>query len=829
MDTLEDEDSFSDGAFDDLAPSTLLELENNAFQATQKLTRPIEPANLYKPQGQRWPIGETNQNPGFARELENYKAQDLRDDENYNHYEGQGPGFEEGAWVRDAEVSTPVEEKTMAFPPAGEMTQREQWRLNRFGQVKPTSRYPEAPPARPINPRYAAQASERALLPRRFAAPAPVMQGDTERHGQDDEMMIDDQNTHIGPPASSVNEEALRAQLEELLEDRDRKAKELENATTTILAQKGEIAIVRANQDDASKTFDRRFAALKKSIEEDATKHRAELEAVNLESKRVFSENQFLRHNLSEEVDRVKSLRRNLKEKSKDGHSPVSTPKKSRTLPLRDGFNDAEIFMRSPVKSGRRSGPTTPSAGNKRKRKPTVTSPTPALDISQDIVEVPKKTEVSHRAPSELPSKPQVVVLQDSEGLDFMQKLLNHHISFCGKRLLEVFTELALPSNKKQSFSSIYLGQTTCLTGKGLPAGLTKVILSLWSRSLNEKYFEPLPIFTDVMGFILSLHSTLIAPFVIEDLLKVLQHTIELNGIPRFNHSPVSHHASGKSKHTPKSELVAVDETACLEMLYTAACACVHTEKHIKYFWQTVNPDLVLMMLNSSQLIPNIVFMLDILSTSILGTTFGTIVASETDQAAIEKHIVNRITWLLWETPRVDEGDEPYTKAEICDFRLEVMSLLSLLAFGSPHPHNDDPNEHYHHSSALLARHPTALARIFRCMYDSLDFLYTHPPEHDLFATLVNEGTRIVHHLLQVYGNEIDLSQKLNTINGGVQKHRVVLTRLAFSEGLLLEEGITDETVVMAHDMLEQAVTPEEAEALMDVFHSSKGSKGSSS
>ena len=33
-----------------------------------------------------------------------------------------------------------------------------------------------------------------------------------------------------------------------------------------------------------------------------------------------------------------------------------------------------------------------------------------------------------------------------------------------------------------------------------------------------------------------------------------------------------------------------------------------------------------------------------------------------------------------------------------------------------------------------------------------------------------------------------------------------------------MEEGIDDETCMMAHEMLEQVITPEEAEALLEVF-----------
>ena len=67
-----------------------------------------------------------------------------------------------------------------------------------------------------------------------------------------------------------------------------------------------------------------------------------------------------------------------------------------------------------------------------------------------------------------------------------------------------------------------------------------------------------------------------------------------------------------------------------------------------------------------------------------------------------------------------------------------------------------------------------------------------------------------------------DLQSKLGRVPGGKQKFLVVLTRLAFSEGPILEEGIEDETVEMAHEILDDAVNPQEAEALLEAFPSAK-------
>lgn len=66
------------------------------------------------------------------------------------------------------------------------------------------------------------------------------------------------------------------------------------------------------------------------------------------------------------------------------------------------------------------------------------------------------------------------------------------------------------------------------------------------------------------------------------------------------------------------------------------------------------------------------------------------------------------------------------------------------------------------------------------------------------------------------------MQDKLRALPGGVYKHLIALTRLAFSDGVFCERGIEDDVVDCAHQMLEDTVTPEEGEALLEVFSSAK-------
>jgi len=63
------------------------------------------------------------------------------------------------------------------------------------------------------------------------------------------------------------------------------------------------------------------------------------------------------------------------------------------------------------------------------------------------------------------------------------------------------------------------------------------------------------------------------------------------------------------------------------------------------------------------------------------------------------------------------------------------------------------------------------------------------------------------------------MQKRLSYINGGTQKHRLVLARLNFSEDdLVLESGIAPDVPGLALEMLESIVTPEEGDAIFEAF-----------
>ncbi|KAL2820833.1 hypothetical protein BDW59DRAFT_150613 [Aspergillus cavernicola] len=592
---------------------------------------------------------------------------------------------------------------------------------------------------------------------------------------------------------------------------------ESELASTRSMAETkaGEIAIIRSNQAKLAEDYERQLAALRRAMAEEMTKYKEEVEATRAEGKMLATENAFLKQDLAEEVLRTNQMK--VKAQLEEKAQPV-TPKKSKVLPFRDGFDDNEILAESPSKSGR-SKRMTPAVTSKKRRRTSEGSPTPlhlssdgepmGIEAAGDLLDEAMIDVAIDRPIAE--ESAQKVETQD---MQVVKRILSHR-TFHHKTDLEVMAGLAFPSQPERTLSSILLEETTKLDLGNYAVEHMQAILLLWSQALKEKFFQPIPMFLEITRSILAI-DTASTLKMIDRLVPVLQTSGDINGIPRFKHSPVSRQNYGQVRRTPSDQLnPLVDSTEVLAVLYVMACRSLSFERHLEDFWRHIRYDFVLMMLNCSQRVSDISLTLSLLMTSIRADSFGSIQETEQDQNANENYIVDRVANLLSETLQPDEGQPPYARSEICDMRLEALSFLMNVAFNPIVPAST-------RGSLVIVSHPTALARLIRAMHDELDSLYTFSPERDMHASLVNNLMRLIYSVIRRHPQEVDLQSKLYRIPGGKQKFLVVLTRLAFSEGLVLEAGIEDETVEMAHEILDDAVNPQEAEALLEAFPHAK-------
>ena len=166
------------------------------------------------------------------------------------------------------------------------------------------------------------------------------------------------------------------ANLEQLTKERNA-------LKTDVNAKAGEISIVRSKYETTVKQYAREMAAQRKLDEDKLAKQQKALEAARIAEKNAATERDFIRRDLAEESERVRKLNK-AREAEKKGLDQVTTPKKKKALPHRDGFDDDEIEIVSPSKISpskfQKRLTASPSKPGKRKRK-AAESPASALQV----------------------------------------------------------------------------------------------------------------------------------------------------------------------------------------------------------------------------------------------------------------------------------------------------------------------------------------------------------------------------------------------------------------------------------------------------------------
>ncbi|CRG83169.1 Stress response protein NST1 [Talaromyces islandicus] len=611
------------------------------------------------------------------------------------------------------------------------------------------------------------------------------------------------------PYIAVTEEQHLRTRIEEISRNHESTIQEIASAKEDATRKSGEVAILRAKLANQEREYERTISGLRAQLAEQTAKNQGAQQAAIDDRQRLQTENLFLRDELRGETLRANNLR--VRKQAEEKNAP-STPRKQRTLPYRDGFDDDEIGMMSPTKSsGGRSKRGTPSAHGKRKRKASdAPVPMPSLQLSPA-----NNMSVEAGSPSlgneTTKKKTDILERDDNSSMRYMSRILNHKTPPNTEPDFEVMARTAFPSDPTKMISSVVLEKMRA-TSANYAVNYAICLVDLWKRSLTEKFYEPVPLFMASIEFILLLDLYTIGPKLASHLTLAIQNSVLVNAVPRFEHSPVSSKTKGESRRTPRKLLEEkVDSTKALEILYLLALACQQDDESYEALWGNVHFDILLMSLNAHQPLQDIILILRILSTSLRPGAFGTIQPSEAEQRQVEQHFIERATSLLTERVNPDEGAEEYLPSQICQMHMEILSFLEMLTF-----YNSDIEKGP--AQNVILSHELVLPRLFRRMYEDMDCLYTLRPEHNLRTALVNREMHLIYELIRKGGGQ-DLTRGLSRLSGARQKHRLVLSRLAFSEGQFLESGISEETMEMARQLLEEEdMSPEEAEALFEAF-----------
>ncbi|KAK4188923.1 hypothetical protein QBC35DRAFT_450835 [Podospora australis] len=650
----------------------------------------------------------------------------------------------------------------------------------------------------------------------------------------------------------------------------------LSRLESEVIASKGEAAILRSKYAQIQTEHETAIARLKQQNAEQLAKQERALEEVRAAERNASTELQFAREDLREGFGRARHKRKDGTTTPKKGN------KTRADMGMGDGFDTLEVtHSPSKGQAALRrhnSGPggssthavseRTPTKG-KRKRPP-LDNPSFALETNEDEarLEHSLRTEAIESAVYAPPS---------AQPYDFLQLVLDHHSLHGQPPTFDLFSRFAFKSEPNHTFASMIFQKLPQLGSSREPKSLlvdfAEMIIDIWQRCLTEQYHAPIYHLASLVLYTMDLNAVAVAPQIISSLVPTCTTTCQLIALLRYR-SPDGDLAANSDKVIRRLCSV-IDVPQCMSVLYLAALGCMafplpdQNEPFLSgrllpqaRFWRTLAPDFVLMMLSPKQPELDWYGILALLRTSILPRSIGPIPnpvskasfnkdnnRDEAEELAIlSADIVDKVSFFLGESPRWAPRNS------LKEVEVRTAALKTLAAFASS-PYGAQMIAHSDHAIPRLA---TVLCWAIDQLYevdpglpfaacqktaqaeDMMDIDGGVPSKKEkdnkltteergegakkaaLLSQLVRNSTSLLHLLLtdSRTASIVDMSAKLAASHGGAQRYLLTLARLNFAaeEPSFLEAGILSETVDLAHDLLELAVNPDDAEEIQKAF-----------
>ncbi|CAN8102015.1 unnamed protein product [Discula destructiva] len=293
-----------------------------------------------------------------------------------------------------------------------------------------------------------------------------------------------------------------------------------------------------------------------------------------------------------------------------------------------------------------------------------------------------------------------------------------------------------------------------------------------------------------------------------------------------------------------------------------------------RLFWKLMQIDFVLVMLSNKQPRDEFLGMLSLLCASCLPDSIGPITDDPArDPEFVAEALIERISKIMYQ-PMLWVTTTPPSPASALPFGhracvIRLAALQALMAFAQspmgvkqlalketaiPRLVNvlcgavdalydmDVPMELFKIPSRAPAEKAAAAAVEQDKAPGEVDEMQIDPPDDDsnpgvddslspttelepnptpLLYTLISSTVRLLHTLVTDPATSAytDMRAKLSTSHGASQKYLLTLSRLNFAEeDLVLEAGIDQGTCDRANDLLDMAITPDEAEGVRSVF-----------
>ncbi|KAL2173064.1 uncharacterized protein P884DRAFT_213091 [Thermothelomyces heterothallicus CBS 202.75] len=840
-------DEFSDDGFDDLNDTILQELEDKAIQITQaqKLTQtqaaPQPQHNALEYEFEDDDLDDTVVIDEHAQLAPRPPPQQAHPVQQPRHPAGI-TGTQR--WNQHLPPSRPSYPPRPQYGPTARAAP--QPLSSQRYQPGPSQRFPSLP-GRPQQPPPQSQ----------FARPPPPVPRPSPYAPQTSQV-----RTGAGPANQNEVIAALQARLSELESD--------------LTAAKGEASILRSKYDKARATHEADIARLKKETAEQLARQERIIEQARNAERATATELQFARQDLREGLGRAKSRRRDgpatpRKDRTWgtadgfDGVEILSSPSKTQALRRKDSGPAA-------VPASER----TPTKG-KRKR-PIVDSPKFALEIEDareavfDDARSVNARSLSLAAASQPFSPDFLKLFLNHTTMHGQPPTFDMFSRFCfpsdPERSLASIVLQKLPQMGNP-------GDPTSLL-----VDFADTLIDLWHQCLSERYYGPIYHLVSLLLYTLDLNAVEVAPHILSSLIPVCATTCRLVALPRLNSADGD--LSGHPDAVVRQLCLNIDVTQCLSVLYLAASGCFPQplqnpttsdqpqDTPQLEFWKTIELDFVLTMLSPKNPEEDWSAMMILLRTSVAPNSIGPIPSSATNSTnrrseaktadAVAATLIDCVSSFLCEPPK---WATPRSAKEI---PARLAALRTLMAFATGH-----------FGARQIAESDVAIPRLVTVLCWALDRLYDsdlplspepqagawRPPDErgdsmeldhpnaesagsmeargtsegltdvsaevtdpapdsmSLLHQIIAQGTRLLHFLVTDHrtSDAANISTKLAASHGGSQRYFLTLARLNFAEeDLVLEAGIDAETVELAHELLELAVTPDEGDEISEMF-----------
>ncbi|KAF2623243.1 hypothetical protein BU25DRAFT_401073 [Macroventuria anomochaeta] len=637
------------------------------------------------------------------------------------------------------------------------------------------------------------------------------------------------ENVHVvqQPRQSQADPDQLLSRIKKLEQEKAREKRDAENLKSKLQTKSGEADTLRRRHDAELRRHERQLADQQQFHGGEVAKLRAEIEKLRREKEQASTDSMFHQHDVRE-AGMAPRTRKPMatRPKANTAVSPAGTPRKEPRRPLGDGFDDDDVVMASPSRTRERQKAATPSLAGKRKRTVVDATPIP-LQLSEPRTQPREKEAERVEGEVQIDAALLEYFREDDGRFDLLHRLLAHTSSNGTDRILEALAQHSFPSDTSKRLSSIFydaLAAKAFSDVHALALDICFAICDLWAQCLAERYYAPVNLLLDALHFVLACGRCETACEIKGRFVPLMIDSIDLVANPLSKAAKVGHEAVVALYASGHREITAqIDVLDCLELLHLIATSCVSLDgTESAELWESIPSDFAIMLLNKEQPVAQISLMLRIISTSALSTSIGPITDSDSQtdsQASREEALIGRLTNIFTETPTItadpfplsslsppSDPPETITETDILDLRLQVVDLLTSLSIPQ-------------HGATRLAQNRICIGRLIKYLDRLLNMLYKSPlaPTQDVTIDSINATMKLIYHIV-TSNPGFDIKSKLVNTLGGQHAYLVSLTRLAFSEGLVLEAGIEEAVIDMAHHILDEGLSLEEGEAFGLVF-----------